>query len=343
MKKVFFFIIVLLIYSGLFSESVVLNDIFNPSSIKIEKDKIFIVQDTDVFIYSAKDFKLIKKFGKKGSGPKEFQKSPAPWIPSLTLYSQNNDLFINSMGKVSFFSKNGEFKKEIRTTGIGRFGRYIPNGENYILIKYMRIEKINYSISYLTDSSLKEIKELCRVKFPQQSGKKRNPILMAKMADYFDRYSYNNKFIIPNETGEIYVFDKTGKKIVTFKPEYSKKIITGEFKKELDDFFSNHTLFKRPYLQDKSRGLMDFGKALPLFNTYCLSNDKIYIISNFKKDNKYETFEYDFNGKLIKKFFIPLKSLDVFSAVPFDIHNNKLYQLVFDEENEELKLIIDKL
>ena len=344
MNKKFIFVFVIMFgILGLFSDNIVLNEIFNPSSIKIGNDRIFIVQDTEVFIYSTKDYKLIKKFGKKGAGPKEFMKSAAPWIPSLTLYIGNDELFINSIGKVSFFSKDGVFKKESRTSGIRQLGRYIPLQQNYVLIKMMQIEKGRYTVSYLTDSNLKEIKELCKVKFPQQSGKKRNPILMAKMADYFDRYSYKDKFVIPNEYGDIYIFDLKGNKVKTFKPEYSIVPINKDFKKKLDNFFSNHKFYKRPYSIDKSRGLIDFGKTLPLFNFYHLADNKIYIFSNYKKDDKYETFIYDFDGKLIRKLFLPIKNLDIFNAVPFDIKDGKIFQLVFDEESEEMKLEIEKI
>ena len=82
---IFLFLILLLI-PVLSAEEVILAEIFNPSSIKVDDQKIYIVQDVNTFIYSVKDFKLINKFGKAGEGPREFIKSPAPWIPSITLY-----------------------------------------------------------------------------------------------------------------------------------------------------------------------------------------------------------------------------------------------------------------
>ena len=61
-------------------------------------------------------------------------------------------------------------------------------------------------------------------------------------------------------------------------------------------------------------------------------DDKIYVISNFKKENKYETFIYNFSGKLLKKTFVPLADQDLFNVYPFCIKNGKIYQLIEDEE-----------
>lgn len=338
-----FLILFMLIIPVLSAEEVTLEEIYNPSSIKVDDQNIYIVQDVNIFVYSVKNFKLIKKFGKAGEGPGEFKKSPAPWIPSITLYVNKDKILINSIGKVFFFTKDGNFIKEQRTTDVSFFGRYIPCGKNYILMKYLRGEKDTFVVSSLVDSNLKSIKEIFRIKFPAQRGKKRNPILMAKMATYFDRYSYNDKFVIPTENGTIKIFDQTGKELKSFTPEYTKQKITSLQEKKLDDFFTNHKFYKEPYLADKNRNLITFGDHLPIFNYYRLANDKIYIFSSFKKDGKYETFIYNFDGILIKKTLLFLENLDIFNVYPFDIKNSKIYQLVYNEDEEEMKLIIKKI
>ena len=336
-------VLILLICFPIFSKSVVLNEIFNPSSIKVEKDRIFIAQDANIFIYSAKDFNFIRKFGKKGPGPKEFKQAPAPWMPTITLFSKSNSIFVNSMGKVSHFSKDGVFIKEHKTTGVGRFGRYIPMDINYILIKRVEIDNIRYAVSFLIDPNFKKIKTLCRVKFPQQSGRKRNPILMAKIPEYFDRYSSKDKYVLPDETGKIHIFDKNGNKIQSFTPEYTKVKIDKKLEKKLDNYFLNHKLLKNSYMEYKSRKLISLGESLPLFNYYRLTYDKIFIISSHTKDENYETFVYNYEGKLIKKIFLPIQKIDVISVVPFDIFKNKLYQLVYNDDNDEMNLVINEI
>jgi hypothetical protein len=73
-----------------------------------------------------------------------------------------------------------------------------------------------------------------------------------------------------------------------------------------------------------------------------LDDDKIYILSNFKKDGKFETFIYDFSGKLLKKTFLPLVESDILTLYPFTIHDGKVYQLVSDED-DQFKLRISKI
>ena len=83
MKYIIILIIILLFLSPAFAGQLKeLPEIFNPSSISINDQYIYIVQDVNVFVYSLKDFKLVTKFGKAGEGPQEFMKIPQPWLPN---------------------------------------------------------------------------------------------------------------------------------------------------------------------------------------------------------------------------------------------------------------------
>jgi hypothetical protein len=316
-------------------ETVKLPEIFNPSSITINDQYIYVVQDVKVFVYSLNNFQLITQFGKAGEGPREFIKIPQPWLPSITIYIKGESLVINSMNKLSLYSKKGNFIKELKSQG---FVRYIPCSDKYIMMEYSSEEGANVVLASLVDSGLKNKKRVCRVKFPEQRGQKRNPILMAKMTTYFDRFCYEGKFVIPLEEGTIKIFDDQGKELSSFTPPYTRVKVTAAKARELDDFFSNDVRYKRPYSVDKSRNLITFGDHLPLFNYYRLDDGKVYIISNFKKENKYETFIYSFSGKLLKKTFIPLVDQDLFNVNPFCIKNGKIYQLIEDEESVILKI-----
>jgi uncharacterized protein YlbG (UPF0298 family) len=71
-----------------------------------------VTQEATVFIYSLKDFKLVKKFGKAGEGPREFR--ILPQLP-LNIDARTDQIIVNSFGKVSYFTKQGEFIKEVKT------------------------------------------------------------------------------------------------------------------------------------------------------------------------------------------------------------------------------------
>ncbi len=334
--------LVCLITPVLFAGEVTLEEIFNPSSIKVGDQYIYIVQEANIFIYSAKDFKLFKKFGRVGEGPQEFKKPIAPWLPIITIYTIPDKILVNSIGKISYYTKKGEFIKEQRTPAVGVFGRYIPCGKNLILMRIQGEPGKTFVPALLVDSKLETIKEVCRVTFPAQAGKATNILQTAKMADLFDRYSYRDKFVIPIDDA-IKIFDQTGKELKSFAPGYTKVKITSQLEKKYDEFFSVHKYFKGPYLRDKNRNMIAFGDYLPVFNFYRLADDRIYIFSNFKKDGKYETFIYDFDGKLVKKTFLYLEDLDILNVCPFDIKNNKIHQLVYNEDEEKMELIITKI
>ena len=319
---------------------VAIPDIYKPDSITVNENYIYITQGVEVFIHSKKDMKLIKKFGQAGEGPREFKKSPAPWFPSISLYLTNNKLLINSLGKISFFSKEGEFLNE---TSTGTQARYIPVGDKYIYMYFTAEDKVQYIAADLLDVNLKNRIKLCQFKFPAQEGKKRDPILMARMAAYLDRYAYKDKFVYPTDSNSIKIFNSDGKEIASFTPNYTKVPINDTLKKTIDEFFTNDIRYKQPYLIDKDRNLISLPEYMPIFKDYRLADDKIYILSNFKKDGKFETFLYDFSGKLLKKTFIPLVESDMLTLYPFDIKDSKIYQLVMDEEEEEFKLHITEI
>jgi hypothetical protein len=320
-----------------FAEGTVLPEIFNPLAIKVDGDHIYITQGVEVFIYSKKELKLITKFGKAGEGPREFKKSPLPWIPSVNIYLKDDNLLVNSLGRVSLFSKKGEFISENQT---GADARFIPIGKKYVRMQYTVNEKLHVISADLINADFKKEKNICQYVFPAQEGKKRNPLLLVRMNSYFDRLVEDGKFVFPSDTNEIWIFNDKGEKIVSFTPEYSKVPIDSAMRKRIDDFFTNH-LFKEVYLREKSQNLIFLPKFMPVFKDYRLDQGKIYIFSNFKKENKYETFIYDFSGKLLKKTYLPLLESDsIMSLYPYDIKDNKIYQLVFDEEDDQFEIFI---
>lgn len=222
----------------------------------------------------------------------------------------------------------------------------IPLKSNYILMEYTIEKKTSVVAVNLVDQNLssKTKKRLCNVTFPQQTGKKRNPILMAKMLTYLDRYASDDYLVLPvNEAGDFKIFNGNGEELQSFTPQYTRVDITDQMRKNLDDFFCNDVRYKRLYLLDKGRNLVTFGDHLPLFNHYRLTEDKIYIISSYREKGKYETFIYDYQGNLLRKIFIPLVNQDIFDVSPFGIKNNKIYQLIWNEEEEEIRLRITEL
>ncbi len=90
----------------------VLREIDKPQAIAIDQNQLYITQQASVFIFSLTNFSLRKKFGRLGEGPEEF--SILPYRP-LGIDVSTDQIIINSLGKISYFSKSGRFLREVRS------------------------------------------------------------------------------------------------------------------------------------------------------------------------------------------------------------------------------------
>jgi len=68
MKKVIFILLVLIVLVGtvLGEKLATLTGIMKPESISVDDRQIYVMENRTFFIYSLKDFNLMKKFGKPG-------------------------------------------------------------------------------------------------------------------------------------------------------------------------------------------------------------------------------------------------------------------------------------
>ena len=125
-------------------------------------DKVFILQDTTVFIYNLKNFKLIKKFGRAGEGPGEFKIDPNDGRPmSMSLYK--NNILVNSIAKMSYFDMDGNFKEEKK---VGADALLFPVKNKFIAIGPISDETNNQFLGFrLMEKDQKKWKVLYLSKF----------------------------------------------------------------------------------------------------------------------------------------------------------------------------------
>ena len=117
-KTITLSLVLLFIVSIIYSKKLgTLSDIVNPFSITIDSGNVYIVEGPKVYIYSLKDLNFIKKFGKKGEGPEEFRTAPMTNMGNIMIDVYSEFILVNSLGKLSYFSKDGKYQKEIRATG----------------------------------------------------------------------------------------------------------------------------------------------------------------------------------------------------------------------------------
>lgn len=112
--KIIFFIacwglLALLQVQGQAEKVAVFEEFGQPEGIYFGNDFIYVQEKTTIFVYNPKEYKLITKFGKEGEGPGEIKRNPFGGPMAVTPY--NDKVYISNFGKLSIFSKTGEFIK----------------------------------------------------------------------------------------------------------------------------------------------------------------------------------------------------------------------------------------
>ncbi len=330
MKKLVLVFILFMISSLLFGDKVaVLEQINKPASIAVDNSQLYVPEGTTIYIYSLKDYKFLKKFGKAGEGPMEFRQ-----FTVVTPLEKN--LLINSTGKVSYYSKKGEYQREIKGKGGFNFV-FLPLKENFVAFGITADNSVRYRTVNLFDSQLNKIKEITKYKDFFQQGKKIDP-LAQKGKTY---QTVDDKIIIDDFDGSIQIINQSGKVLKSFKPKYQKHKLTDKHKTAILEFYKTNPQTRAVYEQVKH--LVEFPSYFPSVQNFVSADKKIYLNTYRRKDNKAEFFVYDLAGKLIKHTWVPF--FDVMPQVPqpYAIKNGKIYQVHENEDDEEWELHINNI
>jgi hypothetical protein len=341
MKKIFVLVLMFFSVSIVFaSNKIVLDNHLYPTSITAHQDRLYIADNTTVFIYSLKDFKLLKKFGGTGSGPGKFSKASRPWRTSLHIYPTEELLVINHRGRTSLFTKDGDFIKESKSN----LGGLVPIGKKYIGFDHSFKNDDTYYDFNIISSDFQKEKTFYQYKSRLQRGQKNDILLMVETSAFlYNKEVTKELFYFPTHDGPIHVFDNEGKKRFTITPEYPKVIFSDVLKQKFLDFFKNDFRYGRLYelVTEKSKWFQ-FPEHLPLRKADRISDGKYYIITSSKKDGKYETLVYDLKGKFLNKTLLPLKDKDLIDLYPFTIYKGKIYQVI-KNKNKEWELIVNNI
>lgn len=334
MKMKHMLILFLLLSGSINAKNVaVLPEIMRPDSIVVDENQFYVVEDTTIFIYSKNDYKFIKKFGKRGEGPREFQVRQTQAVEVLP---QTDNLMINSQNKVSYFSKDGDFIKEIKGTSI--IGFYRPLGKQYVGYGFTQENNKNYITFNFYDASLKMIKQFFRDERRFQPGGNIDPIAVTRIPILA---TSNNKIFLNDNRGKIHAFDDNGKKLYSIEQNYKKIEVTEDRKKRYRDFFKTDPRTRGQYEALKDR--IKFPEYFPIIRFYHISNQKIYLLTYREKGDNREFYIFDLQGNLLKRTLQPLPEMNALELYPYTTDNNKLYQIIENEDEEEWELHITEI
>lgn len=332
MKKIYW-VLFLVLFTGLsFAERVAtLTEIVNPYSFCIDEDRFYVSEGVNVFIYSLKDYRLIKKFGNEGEGPGEVLLRRVGGNTEIGLFVQKDHIIVSTVGKVIYFSKDGDFVKEIKTEAVGRW--IAPLGELYVGKTYIREPDALYHGIVIYDSNLKKLKEIYKhIHGWQGPNREFNP-LTVDQADF--EVCSDIVFVINGARTEIRVYNKKGEQLfsITNKDEWVE--FTEEDKKEMINEYKRDAFWKRLY--ETRKHIFKFPKYFPPIRWFYLDpvDKKLYLKTEKKEKKKRKWLVFDFKGQLIKKILLP------FGRLRF--YNGMCYRLLENEDEEEWELYVEKI
>jgi hypothetical protein len=321
-----------------FGEQVIpLPELDKPESIKVDENQIYITQEVNIFVYDLKDFKLKKKFGKQGEGPQEFMGDVQSGSAPLEIDVQTDHIIVNSLNKLSYFTKEGKFVKELRP--VDQSTGFKPLGKEFAGQNSIQEGNFRYRVVNIYDSKLNKVKEVFRVlhSFQRKPGE---GFKVLEGRAFFETYQDKLFVAMEPETFKIRVFDTNGKSLYSITHQYKKQEVTENDKKRVETYFKTHPRFKNFYHILKPLKYPEFYPPIRLLN---IDNDKVYVLTYKQDKNKTEAFIFDLKGNLLKRLFVPVRMQSEVEVCPHAIKKGKFFQLAEDLDKEAWSLYINEI
>ncbi len=354
MKKIIILITIMLIMFGLiFSDRVgTLSEVMKPDNISVFQDDLYVIEGATIYIYSLKDLQLQKKIGKRGEGPGELKAIPA-YPNRVTGYPEY--ILVESPDKIVFYSREGNLIKEKRKPS--QTTQIIPIGKNYVVKRLGPGEdnRTAYSNIYIYNSNMKKVKRLYSQKWVQQGGTP-PAIKLDMVVDFINIRVYENKLFIDESPGGflVEVFDQEGNKLYNIKKPVKLIKVTKEHRKQLIEDLKEDPWVKPQiklfggWNEAKKLFTMNFHDYFPAIQNIEISDNHLFIQTSRIKNDKDEYLIMGLKGENLKKVLIPRMTKTSFMSKIMGvklnvIHNNKLYYLKENEDEEEWELHVEKI
>lgn len=352
MKKFNLLILFTLFSSLVFPKFIgTLPDVMKPQMLVVKGEKFYISEGAEFSIYSLKDAKLIKTFGKKGEGPGELIEIQH-YPNKITV--QGDEIFVTGIGKAITFSKTGEFIREFKTTQ--SVFQLVPAGKNFVAKEFAQSKdgQTRYMTIALYNSEMKKLKELNRQPWAQQQG---SPGIILDMSlDFTSLAVEDNKIFIEKsfEGFLIDIYDTNGNKLYSIKKDPPKRKVTSDDRESLEALLRDDPQTKQQanrlggWKEMKKLIKMEFPDHFPAIKGLEASGKKLYVRTNNLKDGKEEYIIMDLKGNILRTIYIPAKFEPSILALIAGgklscIENGNLYYLIENEDEEEWELHVEKL
>ncbi|MCP5052119.1 MAG: hypothetical protein GY940_33435 [bacterium] len=314
------------------AEIIPLEDILNPETVTADKDQLYITTGAKIHIYSLPDYRFKKSFGQQGAGPGEFKKFNAIGVQ---LDVQSDHILVTSQGKISSFTKLGEFIKERRIP----YGYdYRPLGDKFLIQRGKPRNNLRWKTLNLYDKNLENPKELADKKDWFQPGQRIDPIDVKP-----PRFcTYKNRIYVENKANNIDIFDSEGRLLFSTTQNFDRLRVSEKDKENYHDYYKIHPGYKRYYRQLKH--LFVFPEYYPSMKYFDVSNDALYVFTYIKKDNRSELYIFNLDGQLKKKTYLSIPDINPQQYYPLvKVSNGKIYQVIETEDEDEWELHVTEI
>lgn len=313
-------LVLLFVQAGYGERLAVLSEFKEPHSLVAAGEWIYVTEGTTIFVYSGKDFTLKKKFGREGEGPEAF-------LNFAVATPRKDQLLISSPGKISYYSKDGNFKKELQAGEENRGALFFPLEKGFVTPEVIEEENQQYITIKFYDEKLAQPKEIYRMKMPVQQSDK---IEYLKRAFAYQAHD-NLIYVIGKEGFFMEVLDHTGRLLFSIRQQdYERRKFTDQDEKTYREAFK--LLAGDQYELVKDR--LVFPDYFPEIASFFVADDKIYIATWKRGNGKVEFFIYDAGGRLLKQTFVPMVFKNVIQPYPAAVKAGTLIQLIANQAGE---------
>ena len=133
-----------------------LSELKKPTDILVHGNKAYFMDSGSVHIYEIAG-KHLKKFARKGEGPGEIKTSPFV-INTITLH--NDEIVIDSLDKMIYYSFEGEFLRQQRKGGFLAL-QVKPVGDHFVVKEVDRKDKkTEYIVLALYNGNMERVREI---------------------------------------------------------------------------------------------------------------------------------------------------------------------------------------
>jgi hypothetical protein len=310
----------------------VFDEFGQPGGIYVGNGCIYVQEKTTIFVYNLKNYQFVTKFGKEGEGPGELKINPFGTPMNVEPY--NGKIYITSLGKLSIFSKTGEFIKEYKVNPNDSF---YPFGSKYVCLstaaKYKNGQEIVLAL-FLSDENLKKGKLIYKSDFEVGA----NFQFSFPITPFYPDTDGDKLFIIAGIHGfAIDAFNQNGEKIYRIKRDYKRIKLPSSYKDETLKWFKEAPNFKELYEFFKTR--ITFKDYYPPIYIMYADNGTIYVLTNKLDKDQRECIVMDLEGNEKKRVYLPVpENYGMDFSFHFTIKDNYFYKLEenIDEETWEL-------